>query len=75
MYLAVCNVLYKKATTDDGIEDNELGPEVTDDDNSTVTFVYGFGEKEEISDDIETAVSHVRQDVGKFRKSPNSKEC
>ncbi len=65
--------LYKEATTDDGIEDNELGPGVTDDDNSTVPF--GFGEKEEFSDDIETAISHVRQDVRKFRKSPNFKEC
>ena len=57
-YLAVCDVLYKEATTDDGIEDNELGTEVTDDDSSTVTFVYRCGEKEEFSDDIETSVSH-----------------
>ena len=58
LYLAVYDVLYKEATTDDGIEDNELGTEVTDDDSSTVTFVHRCGEKEEFSDDIETSVSH-----------------
>ena len=84
LHLAVTYVLYKKSAviendnTDDELDENENENDMTttneDEDETDITFVEDTQTREDLADDIHSAIVHVRQDVKKIRKSPKSNE-